>query len=126
MKKRKIAILGTKYTSRKKTFREEPLFGERNIDGYCDGHLKEIVYCDLVTHPAFSNESEEYCNSCEKATIRHEIIHAFFNESGLMENSAKFQHGWSQNEEMVDWFALQCPQNTQDFSQTGYFVEKVY
>ena len=33
---------------------------------------------------------------------RHEIIHAFLFESGLAENSS-----WAQNEEMVDFFAIQ-------------------
>ncbi len=109
MKKRKISILGTKYTIKKKKFCDEPLFDKRNIDGYCDGRMKEIVYCDMTTHPDLLSEPEEYCKLCEKATLRHEIIHAFFDESGLMESSARFQQGWSQNEEMVDWFALQCP-----------------
>lgn len=119
MKKRKIAILGTRYTIRKKAFHDEPLFGERNIDGYCDGHLKEIVYCDMTSNPAFSNESEKYCKSCEKTTLRHEIIHAFLNESGLMESSSKFEHGWSQNEEMIDWLALQCPKIFKVFHKLG-------
>ena len=35
---------------------------------------------------------------------RHEIIHAFLFESGLAENSY-----WAQNEEMVDFFAIQAP-----------------
>ncbi len=35
---------------------------------------------------------------------RHEIIHAFLFESGLAENSE-----WAQNEEMVDFFAIQFP-----------------
>lgn len=61
----------------------------------------------MRTHPNLSEEADEYCESCEKATLRHEIIHAFFNESGLMESSGRFERGWSQNEEMVDWFALQ-------------------
>lgn len=53
MKKRKISILGTKYTIKKKKFCDEPLFDKRNIDGYCDGRMKEIVYCDMTTHPDY-------------------------------------------------------------------------
>lgn len=38
-----------------------------------------------------------------ETTIRHELIHAFLYESGL--------HGsaWSDNEDMIDWFANQMP-----------------
>jgi len=39
---------------------------------------------------------------------RHEIVHAFLYESGLDCNSLK-QYNWAENEEMVDWFAIQGP-----------------
>lgn len=105
----KVNILGTEYTIEKKAFKDEQQFEKRNIDGYCDGQLKIIVYCDMTTHPIMRDESDEYCKACERHTLRHEIVHAFFNESGLMESSAQFRDGWSQNEEMVDWIAIQFP-----------------
>ena len=40
--------------------------------------------------------------------IRHEIIHAFLYESGMKECSSATQ-SWVENEEMVDWFAIQIP-----------------
>ena len=40
--------------------------------------------------------------------LRHEIIHAFLFESGLECNSLK-TYNWAENEEMVDWFAIQSP-----------------
>ena len=43
---------------------------------------------------------------------RHEIIHAFLFESGLAENS-----NWAQNEEMVDFFAIQFPKLLKAFEQ---------
>lgn len=39
----------------------------------------------------------------KETTIRHELIHAFLFESGLHGND------WSDNENMVDWFANQLP-----------------
>ena len=45
---------------------------------------------------------------------RHEIIHAFLFESGLAENSA-----WAQNEEMVDFFAIQFPKLLKAFETAG-------
>lgn len=104
-----VNILGTEYTIEKKSFKDDPAFEKQNIDGYCDGQMKKIVHCDMTTHPIMSDETEEYCKACERHTLKHEIVHAFFNESGLMESSARFRDGWSQNEEMVDWFAIQSP-----------------
>lgn len=103
----KVNILGTEYSIEKVAFEKEPAFERRQIDGYCDGQLKKIVHCDMTTHPNMVEEPEEFCKLCEKHTLRHEIIHGFFNESGLMESSARFCEGWSQNEEMVDWLAIQ-------------------
>ena len=40
--------------------------------------------------------------------LRHEIIHAFLNESGLSDSSNSVE-AWAKNEEMVDWFAIQSP-----------------
>lgn len=39
----------------------------------------------------------------KETTIRHELIHAFLYESGLNGST------WSDNEDMVDWFANQIP-----------------
>ena len=40
--------------------------------------------------------------------MRHEILHAFLYESGLRENSCT-SFAWAENEEMIDWFAIQFP-----------------
>ena len=42
---------------------------------------------------------------------RHEIIHAFFNESGLP--------GFSANEQIVDWIATQFSKILEVYRQTG-------
>ena len=44
----------------------------------------------------------ENVEELEKKVLRHEIIHAYLGESGLRGSS-----GWAENEEMVDWFAIQ-------------------
>ena len=117
MEKKKVSILGTEYTIDRKTYNDEPLFEKRSIDGYCDGRLKKIVHCNMRTHPIMQDEPDEYCGVCEKQTLRHEIFHGFLNESGLMESSAQYTGGWSQNEEMVDWFALQSPKIFKTFQE---------
>ena len=104
-----VNILGTEYTIERKKFKDDPDFEKRQIDGYCDGQLKRIVICDMSTWPDYENEEKEWLESCERNALRHEIVHAFFNESGLKENSVHYTGGWSQNEEMVDWIAIQFP-----------------
>lgn len=71
--------------------------------GLCDETTKEIVV------NSYENREEQLTDKRNlsvqvKKTIRHEIIHAFLFESGLAENS-----NWAQNEEMVDFFAIQFP-----------------
>ena len=40
--------------------------------------------------------------------IRHELIHAFLDESGLETNWHHLQE-WGHDETVVDWFAIQIP-----------------
>ena len=104
-----INILGTKYTVKKKRYKDDPFFDRNSWDGYCSENTKEIVYCDMTTFPGWEYESPKAVESCEKETLRHEIVHAFFNESGLSYSSSKNSGPWAKNEEMVDWIALQGP-----------------
>ena len=104
-----INILGTEYAVVKKTYDAEPYFKDQSVDGYCDSLEKEIVYCDMTTYPGWEKEPKERALICEKETIRHEIVHAFFNESGLQESTFRVECAWAKNEEMVDSFALQGP-----------------
>ena len=105
----KVSILGTDYEIIKKRYDEDTAFARLGINGYCDARLHEIVICDMATYEGWEHETEPFIESTEKATLRHEIVHAFFNESGLQESANTYDGGWSQNEEMVDWFALQGP-----------------
>ena len=55
----------------------------------------------------YNKESAKRKTEIMKETLRHEIVHAFFNESGLMESSNQYSGAWAHNEELVDWIALQ-------------------
>ena len=55
----------------------------------------------------------------EEETLRHEIVHAFLNESGLMDSTFAYDGGWSKNEEMVDWLAIQIPKIHKVFEEAG-------
>lgn len=106
----KANVLGTEYEIVIKDYEAEPLFRERGIDGYCDSIDKVICIGNMKTFPDWEKETEEYCKKAQKYTLRHEIIHAFLNESGLQDSSGKIGNiGWAKNEEMIDFFAIQFP-----------------
>lgn len=113
----KVNILGTEYKIKIKKYDEEPRFKERSIDGFHDEDLKLIVILDMSTHPDFKNESEEKINSCMKSILRHEIIHGFFSQSGLSFSANVFNGSWCNNEEMVDWIAIQSPKMFKVFQE---------
>lgn len=115
----KVNILGTEYAITKYNYKDLTIFEKKGINGYCDNTTKDIVICNMVTYPGFEDETEEYCKLVEKETLRHEIVHAFLNESGLRESSGKPVEGWATNEEMVDWIALQFPKMLKAFSETN-------
>lgn len=75
--------------------------------GFCDPDLKRIEILRLDTIEEWKNEPRAKIDAREKLFLRHEIVHAFFNESGLKDNAGKMDCAWSKNEEMVDWIAIQ-------------------
>ena len=114
-----VSVLGTEYEVIKKKFDEDPYFDKRSYDGYCDSIEHRIVYCDMTTYRGWENEPETRAAIAEKATLRHEIVHAFFNESGLQESTSLFEEGWAKNEEMIDWIAIQGPKIYKAWEEAG-------
>lgn len=115
----KVNVLGTEYTIIRKKYDEDEAFERRSISGYCDGYTKTIVICDMSTHKGWEYEAKETCAMCEKSILRHEITHAFFNESGLADSTFAFDGAWVNNEEMIDWIANQTPKMIKAFEQVG-------
>lgn len=107
MKKSKINILGSFYDLIIKKYDEDEDFEKRSISGYCNSYSKKIVICDMKTYKGWENEPKEVIGAAQKETIRHEIVHAFFNESGLKTSTNTYDESWAANEEMADWFAIQ-------------------
>lgn len=97
----KLIILGAVWCVLRLPQDEDPILQE--VDGYCDWTLRKIVVC--WGNPE-NNDTNCVANlaAYRKKVLRHEIVHAFLMESGLMENSLESK-AWAQNEEMVDWFA---------------------
>lgn len=104
-----INILGAEYTVTLATERDEPRL--EGCDGFCDETTKEIV---VENYKRNSPGSKGKLELQEQKNLRHEIIHAFLFESGLAENS-----DWAQNEEMVDWFAIQGPKIVKSWEEAG-------
>lgn len=112
--KHTINVLGTNYSIEKRDYNECEEFEKYNWAGFCEEYNKRIVVGNIKTFPDMANESEKVCAKVEKHNLRHEIIHAFLNESGL--SSCSMHHdAWAKNEEMVDWLAIQLPKIYQVF-----------
>lgn len=103
-----VDVLGTRYRIEVHKISEDDYLKENHFDGYCSEYEKLIVVADVTEEDfKFSNYTEK--ENCEKAILRHEIVHAFLNESGLSCNANVFNDSWAKNEELVDWMAIQIP-----------------
>lgn len=115
--KRKIDILGTGYAIRRVNAGQDEYMEKMQFGGYCDGSAKEIVLLNIKTCPDWENEPAASIKAKEDETMRHEIIHAFLNESGLQWCSFIPDKAWAKNEEMVDWIAIQFPKILKAFKE---------
>lgn len=115
----KVNILGTEYTIKYKTYDEDACLKENSFAGYCNSIPKEIVVLDLNKVEQWDDEEQSIKDMSMKETLRHEIIHAFFNESGLQDSSHKYDGAWTKNEEMVDWIAIQFPKILKAFKEVN-------
>lgn len=114
----KVNILGTEYTIIVKKYDEDKSFERDEIGGYCESLTHTIVVCDMATYKGYEDEKPEAIDNEQKRLLRHEIVHAFFFESGLSTNSIDVKE-WATNEEMVDWFALQGPKIYKAWTEAG-------
>ena len=103
----KVNVLGTPYEIIVKKYDEDEVFEGNSCCVYCDRYKKEILLGDMNTYKGWENEDKPTIEVCHKENLRHEIVHAFFYESGLWDNSNRDVGAWSKNEELVDWIALQ-------------------
>lgn len=104
----KINVLGTEYTIFERKRHKDAHLNDK--DGYCDDSVKEIVTALLEAEP----DSKKDLGAVRKKILRHEITHAFLCESGLSCNSE-----WAENEELVDWIAIQGPKIYKAWQEAG-------
>lgn len=106
MDNRKIDILGQEYeVVTKATVSQFPLLHDR--DGYMEFSTKRIVVADFIQEPGGTQNIDAIGNQ----VLRHEVIHAFLEESGLEE--------MAQNELLVNWIAMQFPKMLDVFYKLG-------
>lgn len=105
-----IEILGTFY---KIIFEKEENDKKlKNSDGYIDHTVKKIVVGIFEKNDMSLEDLEMY----QKKVLRHEIIHGFFYESGLWNNSSEVK-AWGLSEEITDWFAIKSPKIFEVFKE---------
>lgn len=115
---KKVDVLGTEYTIEKHTYQEDAELD--GLGGYCRTLVPIIVVADLTTNESLKDAYPDTLEQIERNTLRHELIHAFLNESGLGDSAfASDTIPWSKNEEMIDWFAIQSPKIMKAFSELG-------
>lgn len=98
MRKQSLLVMGTSWTLETCEPGEDVLLEDCN--GYADWTERRI----RVLNPKPDKNSLKNMDVFRKKVTRHEIVHAFLFESGLMECSGACD-SWAMNEEMVDWFA---------------------
>lgn len=95
-----VNVLGVPYTITEGDVNDFPAL--KDCDGYCDTSTKEIVISDMSEN-ANAPDAKGNLPRYQRKVIRHELAHALLFESGLSCNS------WAENEEIVDWLAIQFP-----------------
>lgn len=113
-----VNILGTEYGIEVHRISEDPDLKNYNRGAYCDKIAKLIVIADL-NEEEYIDIQEDCKPDYQKELLRHEILHAFLNESGLWENSCQPECGWAMNEEMIDWFSIQSPKIFKAYQEVG-------
>lgn len=119
MKNTKINVLGMEYRIETHKVSEDSYLEENKLAGYCGEEEKLIVVADMSEEKYFTGMDEKAQETYWKKTLRHEIMHAFFNESGLSDSSNQYGGAWAKNEEMVDWFAIQSPKIFKVYLELG-------
>lgn len=110
----KICILGTYYTVLIKKRDEDKRL--EFCDGYIDWTIHTICICDVEKDSDCVENLEVY----KKEVLRHEIVHAFFVESGLMgHTNPSLEGGGTNDEQIVDWIALQGLKIYEAWKQAG-------
>ena len=100
-----VDILGTPYTIIICPENSDKRFKQLNCGGFCDYSSKKLYISNYV---GLEDDKDPYVDDCQyiiQKAIMHEMVHAYFYESGLGEDWEHKQYG--QEETVVDWIARQ-------------------
>lgn len=104
----KINILGQEYQIEIDKTKNNPKLEDAN--GYIELYSKKIILDDVIEDKYTFENLVEF----KKKVLRHEIVHAFFHESGL--------HKYCDDEMLVDFLALQIYKMSNAFNQAESIV----
>lgn len=114
---RTVNILGTEYRIEVHKRSEDEYMRKSDADGYCSDDAKLIVIADTSENESFPDMTDIEQSAYRKRLLRHEITHAFLNESGLQHCSSIPAGPWARHEKMVDWIAIQFPKMHKAFEE---------
>jgi len=103
-----INILGTDYEVKEMTEEEYPKLKIMGAVGLCEYNSKKIIL-DKNQLNIIQPYTLEGLEVSKREVLRHEIIHAFFHETGLCD--------YRDDEVLVDLLALQIPKLIKTFSE---------
>lgn len=95
MKNMKVNILGTEYSIETHKVSEDEYMQKNRLAGYCGEEDKRIIIADMSEEEYFTGMDEKSQKKYWRKVCRHEIIHAFFNESGLSDSSNHYDGAWA-------------------------------
>lgn len=83
-----VNILGTEYRIEVHKRSEDEFMRKNGADGYCSADGKLIVIADTSEKESFPDMTDIEQSAYRKRLLRHEITHAFLDESGLQHCSS--------------------------------------
>jgi hypothetical protein len=84
----------------------------KDSEGYCDASVGNLVIRDREDYGMYYDDDQ--IDEAMRGTLRHEIIHAFFHECGMM--------GQFRDEAIVEWIATQLPKLIKACVEAGALV----
>ncbi len=106
-----VDVLGTRYFIRVDVPAEDM---PEDADGCIDCTIHVIKIAEMIP----DRNSVQNMDAYRKKVLRHEIIHAFFYESGIW-NSSGYSECWGMDEQITDWMAIQSPKIFRAFKEAG-------
>lgn len=112
----KINILGQEYEVLLRSEEEYNKLDKADADGLAELYSKQLIINkdSLKEDDTTLDNLKEYINK----VVRHEIVHAYFHESGLTD--------YCRDEQLVDWLAIQIPKIANTIKQFEENQEEFY